>query len=79
MKIHILGGGCAKCRQLEENTRSALQKMGIEADIEHIRDSDEIMELGVLTTPALMIDKTVKAQGKVLSEEEVIEIVQSKQ
>ncbi len=77
MKITILGGGCAKCRQLEENTRSALQKTGIEAELGHITDSDEILELGVLTTPAFMIDSIVKTQGKVLSEQEIIEIFNS--
>ena len=64
MGVKILGGGCAKCNQLETATT-----------IEHIRDWGEIASYGVMTTPALVIDGKVVSFGKVLKKEEVIKIL----
>jgi len=71
MKIQILGTGCPKCKQLEANAREAVTKMGVEADIEKITDIDQIMELGVMMTPGLVIDGEVRSVGKVLTVDQI--------
>lgn len=71
MKIQILGSGCAKCRQLEANAREAVAKTGTEAEIEKVADSDEIMNMGVMMTPALIIDGEVRSVGKVLTVDQI--------
>lgn len=71
MKIQILGAGCPKCKQLEANARTAVADKGIDAVIEKVTDSDEIMEMGVMMTPALVIDGEVKSVGKVLSPDQI--------
>ncbi|MCX7656502.1 MAG: thioredoxin family protein [Treponemataceae bacterium] len=76
MKIQILGSGCPKCRQLEENARQAVAQLGIVAEIEKITNIDDIMNMGVMMTPALAIDGKVKEMGKVLSPESIIQIIQ---
>jgi small redox-active disulfide protein 2 len=75
VKIQVLGAGCAKCRLLEENIKQALRAAGIEAEIEKVTDADEIMNYGVMMTPALAIDGQVKSTGRVLSKERVHEIL----
>jgi len=75
MKIQILGGGCTNCKQLEENARKALKELGVEAEIVKITDGNEIMEMGVMMTPALAVDGEVKSSGKVLSSDEVAEVL----
>jgi len=77
MKIQILGGGCPNCKQLEDNARRALERLGIEAEIEKVTDSNEIMEMGVMMTPAMVVDGEVKSTGRVLSSDEVIEFLRS--
>ncbi len=67
MKIQILGSGCTKCKTLEANAREAVASAGIDAVIEKVTNIDEIMEMGVMMTPALVIDGEVKSVGKVLS------------
>lgn len=74
--IKILGGGCAKCNQLEVATIEALTDLGMDSTIEHIRDFEKIAAFGVMTTPALVVDGKVVSYGKVLKKEEVIEILQ---
>jgi small redox-active disulfide protein 2 len=73
--IKILGSGCKKCNQLEEATKAALAKLGINEPIDHVTDFAQIAAYGVMTTPALVIDGKVVSLGKVLTSEEVMKIL----
>jgi len=73
MKVQILGMGCPKCKLLEEHAREAVAELGIQAEIEKVMDTDAIMDMGVMMTPALAIDGDVKSVGKVLTKDQVIE------
>jgi small redox-active disulfide protein 2 len=66
MKIQILGTGCAKCQKLLDNTKAAVEQLGVECEIEKITELAQITKFGVMMTPALAIDGLVKAAGKVL-------------
>ena len=63
--IQILGPGCPKCAKLAENAEAAAKALGIDYRLEKITDITRIMNFGVMMTPALVIDGTVKAVGKV--------------
>lgn len=71
MKIQILGTGCAKCTKLTENAEKAAKEAGVSAEIQKVQDIKEIVNYGVMMTPALAIDGVVKSVGKVLSVEEI--------
>ena len=73
--MKILGGGCAKCNQLEEETIKALTELGMDTAIEHVRDFEKIAAYGVMTTPALVVYGKVVSYGKVLKKEEIIELI----
>lgn len=75
MKIQILGSGCPKCKLLEQHAREAVSELGIVAEIEKVMDTDAIMEMGVMMTPALAIDGDVKSVGKVLTKDQVISYI----
>ncbi len=77
MNIKILGGGCANCKKLEENTVQALKELNLEAAIEEVKDIGEIIDYGVMKTPALVIDEKVKSSGRVLGVEEIKKFLQS--
>ncbi|MBN2017984.1 MAG: TM0996/MTH895 family glutaredoxin-like protein [Candidatus Cloacimonetes bacterium] len=65
MNIKILGAGCAKCRQLEKNVRTALVNLNIDAEVEKVTDINKIMEYEVMMTPALVVEGAVKSTGKI--------------
>ena len=67
MKMQILGTGCAKCKTLEQHACEAVAELGIEAEVVKIEDIQAIMEMGIMSTPALAIDDEVKSTGRVLS------------
>ena len=74
-KIQILGMGCAKCNRLQENAEAAAKELGIEYKLEKVKDIDKIMSFGVMTTPALAVDGVVKAAGKLLTADEIKELL----
>ena len=78
MKIEILGTGCKKCNDLEIIAKEAISKIGGFHSVEKVDDVMKIMNYGVMSTPGLVIDGVVKSTGKVLSVEEVLEIMDKK-
>ena len=77
MKIEILGTGCSKCKTLEEATKQAVAQSGQFAQIEKVEDIMKIMEYGVMSTPALVIDGKVMSTGKLLSVNEIVELIKA--
>lgn len=75
-EIKILGTGCPKCKKLEELSKKAAEELGIEHSIEKIEEINKIMEYGIMTTPALVVDGKVKAAGKVPSLDEVKNMIE---
>jgi small redox-active disulfide protein 2 len=74
--VKVLGSGCAKCNQLEEATKAALEQLGMDTTIDHVTDFSQIAAYGVMATPALVIDGKVVSYGKVLKTDEVVKILQ---
>lgn len=74
-KIQILGTGCPKCKKLAENAEAAAKQLGIEYELEKVTDINKITQMGVMITPALAIDGEVKISGKVVSPEDIKEML----
>ncbi|MGA2615200.1 MAG: thioredoxin family protein [Spirochaetia bacterium] len=64
MKIEVLGTGCPKCMSVEHNVKKAIAELSIQAQVEKVTDIQQIIQRGVLSTPALVIDGKVVLQGK---------------
>jgi small redox-active disulfide protein 2 len=67
MQILVIGPGCAKCKTLAQFTEQAVKELGVTADINKVTDLMQIMALGVMMTPALVVNGTIKVTGKVPS------------
>ena len=73
MKIQILGTGCPKCKKLAENAEKAVEMSGVDVEIVKVENINDIMDFGVMMTPALAIDSDVKVSGKIPSPEQIAE------
>ena len=71
MIVQILGTGCAKCKKLYDAVVRAVADTGVDAQIEKIEDVQKIVAMGVMMTPALVIDGVVKSDGKLLTPTEI--------
>ena len=67
MEIKVLGTGCAKCKMLEKKTKEAVAELKMNAIVEKEEDIMKIMEYGVMSTPALVINNKVVVSGRVPS------------
>ena len=75
MEIKILGPGCPKCKILEKLTREVVENNNIEATVTKVEDIVAIMNYGVMSTPALVIDEKVVLKGRVPSADELKQIL----
>jgi small redox-active disulfide protein 2 len=67
MKIQVAGPGCPRCQMTEKNVFNACAELNLAADISHITDRKEIQELGVWTTPAVLVNGKIVVSGKIPS------------
>ncbi len=72
MEIKVLGPGCAKCKEAENIVKAAVQEAGNGATVEKVSDLKEMMLLGVMSTPAVVIDGKIMCTGRVPSKSEVM-------
>ncbi len=77
IKIQVLGTGCANCEKLAENADAAARELGIEYELEKVKEIERIVSFGVMKTPALVVDGTVRIVGRVPSSEEIRQLLES--
>lgn len=70
-QIQILGTGCAKCSKLAELADAAARELGLDYELIKVTGITDILEFGVMSTPALAVDGNVKVMGRVPSVEEI--------
>ncbi len=71
MEIKVLGSGCASCKKLLGFAKDAVSELGIEAEVIYVTDMAEIVKLGVMSTPGLMINGKVKSMGRIPKTKEI--------
>ena len=76
MKIEVLGPGCPKCNSTMENVKKALTELGKTAEVVKVTDIKQMIECGVMSTPALIIDGKLMVQGKTPNVEQIKDWIQ---
>jgi small redox-active disulfide protein 2 len=75
MKIGVLGPGCPKCKKVFDNALRAVFELNLSAEVVKIENIQEIVNAGVMVTPALSVDGEIKSVGKVLTSDEIKKIL----
>ena len=75
MDVKIIGSGCDDCSRLYDNTLAALAELNIEAEVSKIGDLIEIVKLGVMSAPSLMVDGKLLVAGKVATQKEIVKLL----
>ena len=79
MKIQIAGPGCPNCKNTERNVINACAELDVAADISHVTTIADIVELGVMRTPGVVVDGKVVVSGHVPTVAELKQILSSKE
>ena len=71
MEILVIGGGCPDCDRLLDHVTQAVGELGLDAQVRKVDDLVEMVRMGVMSVPALMVDGTVVSAGRTLSKDKV--------
>jgi small redox-active disulfide protein 2 len=74
LNIKVLGSGCPNCKRLEAETHAALDAAGITYDLTKVTEYTDIMDYGVLSTPALVINEKVVSSGRIPARSRIVEL-----
>ena len=69
--VKVLGAGCKSCHEQYENAKAAVQALGLKVEVEYITDMEKVMEYGVMSMPAIVVNDQVVSMGKVLKAADV--------
>ena len=69
--VKVLGAGCKSCHEQYENAKAAVQALGLNVEVEYITDMEKVMEYGVMSMPAIVVNDKVVSMGKVLKAADV--------
>jgi small redox-active disulfide protein 2 len=75
IQIKVLGPGCVRCQTLYENTRAAVEELGIEAHVEKVEDAAEMAMRGILASPALLVNDELVLAGHVATPRRLGELI----
>ncbi len=78
MKIQVLGSGCPKCKKLYDLTSQAVDELGIDSKVEYITDVHKIIELGLMSSPVLVVDGKAVCVGSVPDIAKIKELISGK-
>lgn len=70
--IKVLGSGGPRCIETFKVVEAAIIKSGVEAILEKVSNHTEILKYGFVTTPALVVDGTIKIMNRVPTTDEVL-------
>ena len=73
--IKVLGAGCKSCHEQFEYAKQAVKDMGLSVEVEYITDMQKVLEYGVMSMPALVVNEKVVAMGKVLKAVDVVALL----
>lgn len=79
MVIKVLGTGCEKCDKLYQNVQQAVKELGIDAEIQKIEDLMELVQLGVMSSPSMMIDDKLVLRGQTANVKTISKLIVSKE
>ena len=69
--VKVLGAGCKSCHEQYENAKEAVKNIGLDTPVEYITDMQKVMEYGVMSMPAIVVNEKVVSMGKVLKASDV--------
>ena len=69
--VKVLGAGCKSCHAQYENVKAAVQALGLSVEVEYITDMEKVMEYGVMSMPAIVVNDQIVSMGKVLKAADV--------
>jgi len=75
IKIQVFGSGCPSCKKLHESVKEVIITMNLNAEVEYVDDIQKLLQLGVMSSPVLVINGRVATAGSIPSQEKIKELI----
>jgi small redox-active disulfide protein 2 len=75
--IQVLGSGCPTCKNLYETVKSAAADLGLGIEVEYVNDIEKMVEMGIMSSPALAINGQPVIAGRVPDQEKIKELIKN--
>jgi small redox-active disulfide protein 2 len=75
VKLTIYGSGCTRCKLLTQHAETAAREVGATYELVKVTDMNQIIDAGIMRTPALAVNDRVVVEGKVPSASELKEFL----
>lgn len=72
LQVKVLGSGCANCKRLEQEARTALDGAQIAYELVKVTDFADIAAYGVMSTPALVMNEEVLSSGRIPKPDQIV-------
>jgi len=69
MKIQVLGSSCPNCKKFYDLVRQVALDLRISEPVDYVNDLKEVIKIGIMTTPALLVNGEVVLTGRYHSRE----------
>lgn len=70
-EIKVLGSGCTKCNNTAERIEAKAAELGVEARVAKETSPQALVQYGVMSTPAVVVDEQVVHSGSVPEPEQI--------
>ncbi len=71
MIIQVYGSGCPTCKKLFEQTKQAVAELKLDIEVGYSDDIQKIVELGAMSSPALVINNKIVLAGQLPGVEKI--------
>jgi small redox-active disulfide protein 2 len=74
-RIEVLGPGCTRCKETFRVVQHVVESAGIQVELVKEESYERMVALGVMSTPAVVIDGQIVVSGRIPKAEEVREML----
>ena len=78
MKIQVVGTDCPTCKVMFEKTKNMVKDLEIDTEVEYINDMKKMIDMGMMTSPILVIEDKPVLSGREFNEENLREVLLGK-
>jgi len=73
--VQVLGSGCPTCKKLFELTKQAIRELKLATEVEYVSDIQKIIDMGMLSSPVLVINGQAVLAGQVPGVDKLKQII----
>jgi len=73
--IQVMGSGCPTCKKLFELTKQAAEELNLTIEVEYVSDIQKIIDMGMLSSPVLVINGQAVLAGQIPSVDKLKQII----